>query len=133
MTQNLGTGIAFPFATDRRGAIALARDEDDVGQAIFVILSTAPGERPMRPEFGCGVHALVFEAVDALTLGQMEHAIRVALTRWEPRIEVQGIDFGFSQVDGGRLDVEIVYRLRTTNSIRNLVHPFYIIPAEDAA
>ncbi len=131
MTEHLGTGVAFPFGVDDQGRVALVKDETDVDQAIRIILGTAPGERPMRPEFGCAVHELLFEAIDALTLGQVEHAVRVALTRWEPRVDVHDIQFDLSQVEDGVLGVRLHYMIRATNSIRNLVHPFYLIPAEE--
>jgi phage baseplate assembly protein W len=133
MTLHLGTGVAFPIGVDDRGRVSLARDEDDVAQAIAIILSTAPGERPMRPEFGCGVHDLLFDSIDALTLGQIEHAVRVALDRWEPRVDVESIEFDLSDVVDGLLRVRLRYRIRPTNGIRNLVHPFYLIPAEEPA
>jgi phage baseplate assembly protein W len=132
MTDILGTGLAFPLGVDRRGGLALARDEDDVEQAISIILSTAPGERPMRPEFGCGVHDYVFDVVDAGTLGRMEEQIRTALARWEPRIDVLGIDFEHDTSADGPLAVTIQYRTRATNDVRNLVYPFYVVPAEEA-
>jgi phage baseplate assembly protein W len=131
MAEILGSGLAFPLQVDRRGGIALAHDETDVEQAIHLILSTAPGERPMRPEFGCGVHDFVFEAIDATTVARMEDEIRGALDRWEPRIEVVGVDFDLDGADRGELLIHIAYRLRPTNHLRNLVYPFYIIPAED--
>jgi phage baseplate assembly protein W len=131
MTEHLGTGVAFPFGVDDQGRVALVKDETDVDQAIQIILGTSPGERPMRPEFGCAVHELLFEAIDALTLGQVEHAVRVALTRWEPRVDVHDIQFDLSQVEDGVLGVRLHYMIRATNSIRNLVHPFYLIPAEE--
>lgn len=131
MTEHLGTGVAFPFGVDDQGRVALVKDETDVDQAIRIILGTAPGERPMRPEFGCVVHELLFEAIDALTLGQVEHAVRVALIRWEPRVEVHDVQFDLSQVEDGVLGIRLSYVIRATNSIRNLVHPFYLIPAEE--
>ena len=131
MAEILGSGIAFPLQVDRRGGIALAHDETDVDQAIHLILSTAPGERPMRPEFGCGVHDFVFDSIDASTIGKMEEAIRDALDHWEPRIVVETVDFDLSEGDEGRLMIDIGYRIRVTNTIRNLVYPFYVIPAEE--
>jgi phage baseplate assembly protein W len=131
MAEILGSGIAFPLQVDRRGGIALAHDVTDVDQAIQLILSTAPGERPMRPEFGCGVHDFVFDTIDAGTVARMETEIRSALDRWEPRIEVQSLDFDLDGVDRGELLIQIGYRLRATNHMRNLVYPFYVIPAED--
>ncbi len=133
MTEIIGSGLAFPLQVDRRGGIALARDETDIEQAIELILATAPGERPMRPEFGCGVHDFVFDSIDASTVGSMELAVRDALDHWEPRIEVLAVDFDLSAVDRGELLINIGYRLRSTNHLRNLVYPFYIIPAEDEA
>ena len=132
MAEILGSGIAFPLQVDRRGGIALAHDETDVDQAIQLILGTAPGERPMRPEFGCGVHDFVFDTIDAGTVARMETEIRSALDRWEPRIEVSELDFDLDGVDRGELLINIGYRLRATNHMRNLVYPFYVIPAEDA-
>jgi hypothetical protein len=131
MTEHLGTGVAFPCGVDDQGRVALVKDETDVDQAIRIILGTAPGERPMRPEFGCVVHELLFEAIDALTLGQVEHAVRVALIRWEPRVDVHDVQFDLSQVEDGVLGIRLSYVIRATNSIRNLVHPFYLIPAEE--
>jgi phage baseplate assembly protein W len=131
VTDIIGSGIAFPLQVDRRGGIALARDEQDIDQAIQLILGTAPGERPMRPEFGCGVHDFVFDSIDANTIGQMEEAIRIALERWEPRIEVSAVSFDLSQAGAGLLTIDIGYVVRATNTERNLVHPFYVIPAEE--
>jgi phage baseplate assembly protein W len=127
----LGTGLAFPLGVDARGGIALVKEEADIDQAIAIILGTAPGERPMRPEFGCGVHDYVFDTIDASTVGRMEDAIRHAMFRWEPRIEVLGVDFDLSGVDRGELIIQIDYRVRATNALRNLVYPFYVIPAEE--
>ena len=131
MTEIIGSGLAFPLQVDRRGGIALARDETDVEQAIELILATAPGERPMRPEFGCGVHDFVFDSIDATTVGKMELAIRDALDRWEPRVVVETVEFNLDEVADGRLIIDIGYRVRVTNTIRNLVYPFYVIPAEE--
>src|SRR3954447_2004380 len=131
MTELLGSGLSFPLSVDRRGGIALATGEQDVDQAIEIILSTAPGERPMRPEFGCGVHDFVFDTIDATTVAQMEAEVRDALDHWEPRIEVTDVDFDLSRTDRGELLINISYRLRSTNHLRNLVYPFYVIPAEE--
>ena len=131
MAEILGSGVAFPLQVDRRGGIALAHDETDVDQAIQLILGTAPGERPMRPEFGCGVHDFVFGSIDANTIGQMEQAIREALDRWEPRITVRRVAFNASDSQAGLLTIDITYEVRATNTSRNLVYPFYVIPAEE--
>jgi phage baseplate assembly protein W len=131
MTTVLGTGLAFPLGVDDRGRIALAREEIDVEQAIRIVLSTAPGERPMRPEFGCAVHDCVFERIDADTLARIDQAVRVALDRWEPRIDLE--DIVFETRREGELLVHLRYRLRATNEVRNLVFPFYVVPAEEAS
>jgi phage baseplate assembly protein W len=132
MTDIIGTGLAFPLGVDRGGGLALARDDEDVRQAISIILTTAPGERPMRPEFGCGVHDYVFDVIDAATLGRMEEEILKALERWEPRIDVVDIDFDLEDSSEGKLSITIKYRLRATNSVRNLVFPFYVVPADES-
>jgi phage baseplate assembly protein W len=131
VTEIIGSGLAFPIQVDRRGGIALARDEQDIDQAIQLILGTAPGERPMRPEFGCGVHDFVFDSIDANTIGRMEEAIRTALERWEPRIDVVDVAFDVDQSASGLLTIDIAYKVRATNTERNLVYPFYVIPAEE--
>src|SRR4051812_29889274 len=114
MADILGTGLAFPLGVDRRGGLALARGGSDVEQAISIILSTPLGERPMRPEFGCAVHDHVFDVVDAGTVGQMEEDIRRALRRWEPRIDVLGVQFDLRRIADGALPITIEYRLRAT-------------------
>lgn len=130
----LGTGFAFPLGVDSRGRLALVSDELDIEQAIRLIIDTKPGERPMRPEFGCGVHDHVFERLDANATGKIEIEIRAALDRWEPRIDVEQIQFEIDDSDAGAggttLRVELFYRVRATNSPRNLVYPFYVMPAE---
>ncbi len=129
MTTVLGSGLAFPLGVDDRGRIALAHAETDVEQAIGLILSTAPGERPMRPEFGCAVHDCVFERIEADTLARIDQAVRFALDRWEPRIVVD--DIAFETLREGELLVHLRYRLRATNDVRNLIFPFYVVPAEE--
>ncbi len=102
-------------------------------EAIAVIIGTARGERPMRPEFGCGIHDYVFETIDARAVGRFELEVLLALQRWEPRIEVLSVDVDTSFAERGELLIEILYSLRATNDVRNLVYPFYVIPAEETA
>ena len=130
MSEILGSGLSFPLRVDHRGAIALATGEEEIAQAINLILSTAPGERPMRPEFGCEIHHFLFDTIDASTVAEMEAAVRAALARWEPRIEVEQVEFDLSDVNEGRLNFSVRYTIRATNHKRNLVYPFYVIPAE---
>jgi uncharacterized protein len=129
---HLGRGVAFPLRVDRRGGIELVSGTVDIEEAITIILGTAPGERPMRPEFGCGIHDYIFESVDAYTMGRLEEEIRIALDRWEPRIEVVEVEFDISNSDRGELLIDIGYVVRATNDVRNLVYPFYVIPAEES-
>src|SRR5690606_15038312 len=96
-----GAGWAFPLRTDAPARIALADGTQELDEAIRIILGTAAGERPMRPEFGCGIHDLVFASPDANTAGRIAHEVRVALLRWEPRIEVLDVDIGFEAADQG--------------------------------
>ena len=131
MSAILGSGLAFPLGTDHRGAIALVSGREDIEQALRVVLGTAPGERPMRPEFGCEIHDFVFDTIDAATVGRIETAIRAALARWEPRVDVTAVDFDLSRVDEGALVITIGYLIRATNQLHNLVYPFYLIPAEE--
>jgi uncharacterized protein len=129
----IGSGLAFPLQSDQRGGLALARGVDDIEQAIALILGTAPGERPMRPEFGCAVHEVVFDTIDAAIIGKVETAVHQALERWEPRIEVVDLDVEQSDAHAGTLLVDITYRVRATSGRHNLVYPFYVIPAEEFA
>lgn len=132
----LGSGLSFPLRVDARGGLALSHEDEDVREAIAVILGTAPGERPMRPEFGCGIHDYVFEAIDAYLVGRVKQEVRRALDRWEPRVDVVEIELSVEpSSDGGVLNelvvIDITYRLRATSDIRNLVYPFYVIPDEE--
>ena len=133
MSDILGSGLAFPLTVDRRGGIALVSGREDIEQALRLILGTAPGERPMRPEFGCEIHELVFDTIDAATVGRIETAINAAIVRWEPRIEVTAIDFNLDGMAEGCLEITIGYLIRATNQAHNLVYPFYVIPAEEMA
>ena len=133
MSDVIGSGLAFPLAVDNRGGIALARGEEDIAQAIRIILGTIPGERPMRPEFGCAIHDLVFDTIDAELVGKIDSAVRVALDRWEPRVEVESIDYELSRTADGVIEIVLAYRVRATNRRNNLVFPFYVIPADEVA
>jgi Bacteriophage baseplate protein W len=133
MSDLIGSGLAFPLRADQRGALALTDGVEDIEQAIGLILGTAPGERPMRPEFGCAVHDVVFDTIDAAIIGRVQTAVHEALERWEPRIEVIDLDVEPDEADAGKLLVGITYRVRATSRRYNLVYPFYVIPAEELA
>jgi phage baseplate assembly protein W len=121
----LGKGWGFPVQLDDTHRIAVSRGEESIREAIWIILATAPGERVMRPDFGCGLHHLVFAVNEAATLGQVQKDVREALVRWEPRIEVLDVD---TEVKGRGevLLINIHYRVRSTNNFFNLVYPFYL-------
>ena len=131
----IGAGWAFPLRTDRTGSISLVRDQREIEESIHLILATSPGERPMRPEFGCSVHDYVFAPADAATAGDIAYAVRVALDRWEPRITLENVIVNFDGADAGVLLIDVQYTIRGTNDPRNLVFPFYVIPrnGEEAA
>lgn len=122
----LGRGWAYPVQVDRlTGSVAVSEYEADIRQAIRIILGTARGERVMRPDFGCGIHELVFEIMDTSTLTRVETAVRDSLTKYEARIEVLGVAVDPFFAAEGKLQVEIDYRVRRTNQIGNFVYPFY--------
>jgi Bacteriophage baseplate protein W len=129
-SEFLGVGWQFPITLGRRDAqtadIALARYEDSIHQAIWIILSTAPGERVMRPDFGCGLHNLVFAVNSAGTAAQVASEVRQALLRWEPRIEALEVAVTTDASEPTRLLIDIGYRVRATNNRFNLVYPFYL-------
>ncbi|NHZ64613.1 baseplate protein [Massilia sp. CCM 8694] len=122
----LGRGWAMPVALDpRTGQLAVAEYEDDIRQAILIILETAPGERLMRPDVGCGIHELVFEVIDSTLLQRVRSVVSEALREFEPRIEVLDVAADADGAATGLLKVEIEYRVRKTNQTGNLVFPFY--------
>ena len=121
----LGRGFAFPVAVDDQGAVALAEYEEDIRQAIRIILDTDPGERVMRPDFGAGLRALLFEPINTQTLALAKHRVEQALILWEPRIDTIGVKVD-AQPRAGILSIDIRYRVRTTNTFYNLVYPFYL-------
>jgi phage baseplate assembly protein W len=124
----LGTGWDFLKLVQlpAQGGVAPAREEESVRQAIWIILGTARGERVMRPDFGCGIHELVFSTGGSTLTGQVIREVREALVLWEPRIDVQDVRAAADPADPATLLVEIDYRVRTTNNQFNLVYPFYL-------
>ena len=122
----LGRGWAMPVALDpRTGLVASVAYEEDIRQSILIILETAPGERVMRPNFGCGIHELVFAAIDSTAIQRIKSVVDEALRRCEARIEVLAIDVDEAATSEGKLLVQLEYRVRKTNQVGNLVFPFY--------
>ena len=123
----LGRGWKFPVQIDGlTGKIAMLENEQDIREAIWIILATAKGERVMRPDFGCGIHDFVFASMDVATIGMIESKVREALIRWEPRIELTRINVSPGKAADGKLEIAIDYRVRSTNNQFNLVYPFYL-------
>ncbi|GIV84426.1 MAG: hypothetical protein KatS3mg052_1433 [Candidatus Roseilinea sp.] len=122
----IGQGLAFPLQFNARGELALASGPADIEQAIRIILGTVPGERVMRPTFGCRAWELLFSPNEAVTQSLMVEYVREALEMWEPRIEVRSVvAYRDPQRDGGML-VEIDYEIKATHDPRSIVYPFYI-------
>jgi len=131
MADFLGRGWAFPIRLDQQGDIALAGGEDDIRQAILIILGTAPGERVMRPDFGAGLQALVFEPLNTATKALVKHRVEEALLVWEPRIDSLEVNVTDERTLG-RLLIELRYRVRATNTFYNLVYPFYLLEGKQS-
>lgn len=122
----LGRGWAYPVRFDPlTGAVAISEYEDDIRQSIMIILGTARGERLMRPDFGCGIHELVFEVIDVATLTRVETSVTEAMTKYEARIELLSVKADPLEATNGLLLIEFEYRVRRTNQIGNMVYPFY--------
>jgi phage baseplate assembly protein W len=119
-------GTAFPMGPDSWGGLALARDEVGIDQSIQLLLDTAPGERPLREDFGCEAYWLEFETVDTATLNAVETAIRDAIERWEPRVAVLNVDFDVSRWQEGSLTASIAYRVHRTRDLRTILHRFRV-------
>jgi phage baseplate assembly protein W len=122
----LGKGWKFPVQVDSSGRIALSQFEEDIREAIRIILLTGKGDRVMRPEFGAGLRDYVFETMSATNIGAIQAAIQDALIEWEPRIELLSVNVEPDLGDVGKLLVDIDYLVRATNNQFNLVFPFYI-------
>jgi phage baseplate assembly protein W len=122
----LGKGWSFPLKPQGNGQLAYASGEEKIRQSIWIILSTAVGERVMRPQFGCGIHDLVFEANTPMLHGLVKTRVREALTRWEPRIDVTDVQVEAPPDRRNYLGIRIGYRIRANNAFFNLVYPFFL-------
>src|SRR6476620_9364702 len=122
----IGRGFYWPLQIDHTGAIRLTDGAADLDRSMAVVLATAPGERVMRPEFGCRIWDLLFEPITPNLLGLMVQAVRDALNQWEPSIAVERVDPIPDVVDPGLVSISIIYRVKATNDRRNLVYPFYV-------
>lgn len=123
----LGRGFKFPVQVDpATGRMMTSAYEEDISEAIYIILMTRKGERVRNPEFGCGIHAFAFGTTDFTTLKEMERSVEEALILWEPRIRDVDVTVSLDQQEEGKLVIEIAYVVRTTNNPYNLVFPFYL-------
>lgn len=127
----VGRGLTFPLRVDHTGSLALSSGPGDIDGSLRVILATAPGERLMRPTFGCRIWDLLFEPINANTLGLMAQAVRDAVAQWEPRVELETVEVNPDPGQDGMVRIALTYKVRTTNDRRNLVYPFYVIPREE--
>ena len=127
----IGRGFYWPMQVDHTGSIRLTDGAADIDRSMAVVLSTAPGERVMRPQFDCRIWDLLFEPVTANLLGLMAQAVRDALAQWEPRATVDAVDAVADGADSSLVHIRIIYRVKATNDRRNLVYPFYVIPHEE--
>lgn len=122
----LGTGWAFPPRFGRDGRTQMVDDDQDIRESLGILLSTRPGERIMRPLYGCNLHALVFEQISENVATEIRQTVRSAIERCEPRVSVELVVVLPGPDEHGVLPIEIVYRVRATNVIQNLVYPFYV-------
>jgi uncharacterized protein len=122
----LGVGWAFPPHVEASGATAAAAYEEDIRQCVRIILGTNPGERVMRPDFGAGLKAFLFEPINATSMAEMQVRVEQSLNLWEPRIDILSVRVSAELAAQGRVMIEINYRVRATNAVNNLVYPFYL-------
>lgn len=122
----LGVGWKYPIRINRKGGLSYSRYEQDIEEAIWIILGTAKGERVMLPEFGCGIHDLVFSPVNPTTIGKINMYVTEALLEWEPRIEVLQVRVEQDKGEPNKLFIWIDYRVLKTNSYSNIVYPFFL-------
>jgi phage baseplate assembly protein W len=118
-----GRGVAHPVGVDETGRIAESAGEERIRQSILIILGTRPGERIMRPDFGCELHSLAFAPNTTATANLARHYVEAALTRWEPRIELSGVAVG-NDLAAAALVINVAYRIRGTDAERSLTLPF---------
>jgi phage baseplate assembly protein W len=127
----LGQGLAFPLQVNARGELALTGGGRDIEQSLRIILATRPGERVMRPEFGCRVHDMLFEPLNAATKSLMQQYVMEAVTMWEPRVDVLAVDVYVDQEMSGALLIEIHYFIKETHDERSIVYPFFLLGEEE--
>jgi phage baseplate assembly protein W len=123
----IGQGWWFPVKPDVQGRLRWVAGDEEIRQSVWLILTTAPGERQMRPEFGCGLYDLVFDANTAQLHGLVQEQVRAALNRWEPRIDVIDVRVEAPPEQRNLLLIHVDYRIRANNAFFNLVYPFFLV------
>jgi phage baseplate assembly protein W len=127
----LGRGLAFPLQVNARHEFSLTEGGRDIEQSIRIILGTRPGERVMRPTFGCRVYELLFEPRDSTTFSLLRKYVEDALAFWEPRITVLSVNPSLDENDDSTIYVSIDYRIKETHDVRSIVYPFFLISEEE--
>jgi hypothetical protein len=122
----LGSGFSFPPRVAPNGAMTYSAGEENVREAIWILLGTSRGERQMLPRYGCGIQNLVFAPNDQGTWGSVQHLVNDALVEWEARIDVLGVTVSEADGEENTLLIRVDYRIRSNNAFGNLVYPFYI-------
>jgi len=122
----LGQGIAYPFTVNSENKFLMNSYDSQVMQSILLIMRTAKGERIMRPEFGAGLNKMVFEPNNPATIAILGHEVRDALTKFEPRIDIVNIKVKSDGNSNERINIHLEYKVRRTDTMFNLVYPFYL-------
>lgn len=125
-----GRGWSFPPRLSDRNRVSTVQDEANIRRAIYIIINTVPGERVMRPEFGCEIHSLIFAPANSETAATAERYVRDALTRWEPRITLREVNVTPGATERGELFIEVVYQVKGQYDLRSLVYPYYLLPEQ---
>lgn len=126
----LGVGWSFPPEFHKQGGtmdVKMVAEEEDIQESLAILLSTRPGERIMHPGYGCGLHDMVFETINETTITEIRDVIERAVLFYEPRINLEAIEVGVEDVYNGRIDIQLNYTIRKTNTRSNVVYPFYFI------
>ncbi len=122
----LGAGWKFPLQVTPGGKIARAQYEQRIEESVYLILNTAKGERMMMPDFGCGIHDMVFAPNTPGTISVIVQQVRRALVAYEPRIDVLDVAVETSPAEPNLLLIRVGYRIRANNALANMVYPFYL-------
>ena len=126
----VGSGFAFPMDIDDQGGIRMVGGTDNIDRSIRLIMGTAYGERPMRPDFGCGIHDLLFDSTSLELLGQVQAQVVASLRRWETRADILDVSATYGD-DPTVINIQVTYRIKGNYDPRNLLVPFYVIPREE--